>query len=72
MHTLSDHEAEAIGGGFLSLPSINVSPQIMINTMTGINAGAAIALLGNATLDQENNNNLWRNGLIAGLFSRTA
>jgi hypothetical protein len=71
MYTLSDHEAEAIGGGFLSLPSINVSPQIMINTMTGINAGASIALLGDASLKQENNSHLW-NGLIAGLFSRTA
>lgn len=69
MYTLSDHEAEAIGGGFLSLPSINVSPQIMINTITGINAGASIALLGGtASLDQENSSKLWQ-GLIAGLFS---
>jgi hypothetical protein len=71
MHTLSDHEAEAIGGGFLSLPSISVSPQIVINTITGINAGASIALLGDASLEQDNISNLW-NGLISGLFSRPA
>lgn len=71
MYTLSDHEAEAIGGGVLSLPSINVSPQIVINTITGINAGASIALLGNASLDQDNISNLW-NDLIPGLFSKPA
>jgi hypothetical protein len=71
MYTLSNHEAEAIGGGFLSLPSINVSPQIMINTITGINAGASIALLGGrSSLDQANDSKLWQ-GLIKGLFSTT-
>ena len=71
MHTLSDHEAEAIGGGFLSLPSINISLPIIVNTITGVNAGASLALLGGSSnLDQDNNSELW-NGLIAGLFSTT-
>jgi hypothetical protein len=72
MHTLSDHEAEAIGGGLLSLPSINVSPQIMINTITGINAGAALSLFGGmASFEQANDSTVWY-GLISGLFSETA
>ena len=69
MQTISDHEAEAIGGGFLSLPSINISLPIIVNTITGVNAGASLALLGgSSTLSQANDSDLW-NGLIAGLFS---
>jgi hypothetical protein len=70
MHTISDHEAEVISGGFsLSLPAIQVSPQIIVNTVPQINAGSSIALLGGmSNLDQGNNTDLW-NGLIAGLFS---
>jgi hypothetical protein len=70
MHTLSDFEAEEIGGGFtFALPAIQVSPNIIINTVPQINAGSAIAVLGgNSSLDQNNGSSLW-NALIAGLFS---
>ena len=70
MQTLSDYEAELIGGGIrLSLPAIQVSPNIIINTIPQINAGSSIALLGgNADLNQGNGSVLW-NTLIAGLFS---
>jgi hypothetical protein len=70
MHTISDYEAEALGGGLsLSLPAIQVNPNIIINTIPQINAGSSIALLGGiSSLDQGNGSKLW-NGLIAGLFS---
>ena len=70
MQTLSDYEAELIGGGIrFSLPAIQVSPNIIINTIPQINAGSSIALLGgNADLNQGNGSVLW-NTLIAGLFS---
>jgi hypothetical protein len=70
MQTLSDYQAESIGGGIrFSMPVIQVSPNIIINTIPQINAGSSIALLGgNADLNQGNGSVLW-NTLIAGLFS---
>ncbi len=70
MQTLSDHEAELIGGGVrFSMPTIQVSPNIIINTIPQINAGSSIALLGgSADLNQGNGSILW-NTLIAGLFN---
>ena len=70
MHTLSECETEAIGGGMgLTLPSVQVSPNIIINTNPQINAGASIALLGGmASLDQDNDSKLW-NSLIARLIN---
>jgi hypothetical protein len=70
MQTLSDYEAELFSGGIrFSMPAIQVSPNIIINTIPQINAGSSIALLGGkADLNQGNGSVLW-NTLIAGLFS---
>jgi hypothetical protein len=70
MQTINEHEAEAIGGGFsLSLPTIQVNPNIIVNTVPQVNAGASIGVLGGMSmLDQDNTSTLW-NGLIASLFS---
>ena len=70
MHTISDYEAEVIGGGLsLSLPTIQVSPNIIINTIPQINAGSSIALLGGVSSLNQGNGTTLLNGLIAGLFS---
>ena len=70
MQTISDYEAELISGGIgFTMPAIQISPNIVINTIPQINAGSSIALLGgNAELDQGNGSVLW-NKLIAGLFN---
>ncbi len=70
MQTLSDYEAEVIGGGlYFSLPAIQVSPNIIINTIPQINAGSSIALLGGSSALNQGNNSKLLNALIAGLFS---
>ena len=63
MQTISDYEAEAIGGGIsFILPTIQVSPNIVVNTIPQINAGSALALFGgDADLNQENGTFLWNN-----------
>ena len=63
MQTISDFEAEAIGGGIgFGIPTIQVSPNIIVNTIPQINAGSALALFGgNADLNQENESFLWNN-----------
>jgi hypothetical protein len=68
MQTLSDLEAEAMTGGIgIKLPSIQVSPNIIVNTVPQINAGSSLALFGgNANLNQQNNAFLW-NSLFARL-----
>jgi hypothetical protein len=63
MQTLSDLEAEAIAGGIrFTLPSIQISPNIIVNTIPQINAGSSLALFGgNADLNQQNDTFLWNN-----------
>ena len=63
MQTISDFEAEAFGGGIgFSMPTIQISPNIIVNTIPQINAGTALALFGgNADLNQENDTFLWNN-----------
>ena len=70
MQTLSDYEAEVIGGGLsFSLPAIQVSPNIIINTIPQINAGSSIALLGGSSALNQDNSSKLLNALIAGLFN---
>ena len=63
MQILSDLEAEAIAGGIgFTLPSIQISPNIIVNTIPQINAGSSLALFGgNADLNQQNDTFLWNN-----------
>lgn len=63
MQTLSDFEAEAISGGIgISLPSIQINPNIIVNTIPQINAGSSLALFGgDANLKQQNGTFLWNN-----------
>lgn len=63
MQTLSELEAEAIAGGIgISLPSIQISPNIIVNTIPQINAGSSLALFGgDADLNQQNGTFLWNN-----------
>jgi len=69
MTTINEFEAETINGGLrFAMPSIQVSPNIIVNTIPQINAGSSLAVLGgNASLNQGNGSILW-NTLIAGLF----
>ena len=66
MQTLSDFEAEAIAGGIrFAMPSIQISPNIIVNTIPQINAGSSLALFGgNADLNQQNGTFLF-NSLFA-------
>ncbi len=61
MQTLSDLDAEAIAGGIgFTMPSIQISPNIIVNTIPQINAGSSLALLGGkADLNQQNDTFLW-------------
>jgi hypothetical protein len=70
MKTINEFEAETINGGLrFTMPSIQVNPNIIVNTIPQINAGSSLAVLGgNASLSQGNGSILW-NTLIAGLFS---
>ncbi|MEY3964412.1 MAG: hypothetical protein RLZZ106_1667 [Cyanobacteriota bacterium] len=63
MQTLSDLEAEAIAGGIgFTLPSIQISPNIIVNTIPQINAGSSLALFGGkANLNQQNGTFLFNN-----------
>jgi hypothetical protein len=70
MHTLSDLEAGTLCGGIgFAMPTIQVSPNIIVNTIPQINAGSALALFGgDASVEQGNGSLLW-NTLIASLFN---
>lgn len=70
MHILSDHEAESFGGGLrFAMPSIQVSPNVIVNTIPQVNAASSIALFGgNASVEQGNGSRVW-NALIASLFN---
>lgn len=61
MQTLCDRDAEAICGGFgITLPSIEISPSILINAVPQINAGTAIGVLGgSAEVGQGNGAAIW-------------
>jgi hypothetical protein len=66
IHSLNEIETESISGGFrFALPAIQVSPNIIVNTVPQINAGSAIGLFGGrATIDQGNGSGILNN-LIA-------
>jgi hypothetical protein len=70
MKCLSDLEAESLTGGLrFAMPSIQISPNIIVNTIPQVNAGSSIALLGgDASLQQGNGSLVW-NTLIASLLS---
>jgi hypothetical protein len=70
MQSLSDHEAESFGGGLrFAMPSIQVSPNVIVNTVPQINAASSVALFGgDARVDQGNGSRIW-NTLIASLFN---
>jgi hypothetical protein len=66
MHTLCDQEAEALYGGFgITLPTINITPSILVNAVPQINAGTAVGVLGgSAEVEQGNGAALW-NGIAS-------
>lgn len=61
MHNLCDQDAEAICGGFgITLPSIEISPNILVNAVPQVNAGTAIGVLGgSAEVGQGNGAVIW-------------
>jgi hypothetical protein len=70
MHTLSDLEAESLHGGIgFAMPTIQVNPNIIVNTIPQINAGSALTLFGgDATVEQGNGSLVW-NTLFSSLFN---
>jgi hypothetical protein len=63
MQMLCDIEAESLCGGLgISLPNIQITPNIIVNAVPQINAGTAIGVLGGSgAVDQSNGTFLWNN-----------
>jgi hypothetical protein len=69
MQILSELEAESLVGGLrFAMPSIQISPNIIVNTVPQINAGVSTALGGDASIEQGNGSLVW-NTLLASLFN---
>ena len=63
---LNEIEAESLAGGFrFAMPSIQISPNIIVNTVPQINAGSAVALFGGRADTTQGNGSGILNTLIS-------